>query len=157
MKGFGFGLTLGLLACSGAPTHPPAPAAANEPALRAQPWERDAFTRTSEVVIDGTLTGYVVEYQAPPTGAVVDRSLPTGTWLIQDLRFENVGFVTPRGEVRRFARDGSSETLGVWRLEEGLRRFYGATNRAVLKELEPAPPTKPAAASKEAGGEGKPE
>ncbi len=160
MKGSGLALTLGLLACSGAPAKPPVAAAKAEPPLNAQPWERDPFTRTSEVLIDGALVGYVVDYQPLPAGSLIERRLPTGTWLIQDLRFENVGFVSPRGDVRRYVKDGSTESLGVWRFEEGLRRFYDTPNRVVLRELAPAPPPKPelkdaGEAKPEAGKDGK--
>ena len=137
MKGFGFALLLGLLACSSEPEKEPAPAKV-EPPLRAQPWERDPYTRTSEVLIDGALVGYLVEYQAIPAGASADRAFPTGTYRIQDLRFEDVGYVTKNGDVRRFVKGGASESLGNWRLEEGLRRFYGSSSRTVLRELQPA-------------------
>ncbi|HET6162576.1 MAG TPA: hypothetical protein VFG37_02840 [Planctomycetota bacterium] len=150
MKGFGYALLLGLLACSSGPKKEPAPAKV-EPPLRAQPWERDPYTRTSEVLIDGALVGYLVEYQAIPAGASADRAFPTGTYRIQDLRFEDVGYVTKNGDVRRFVKGGASESLGNWRLEEGLRRFYGSSSRTVLRELVPAPPPKPAAADKDAG------
>ena len=156
MKGFGYALLLGLLACSSEPEKEPAPAKV-EPPLRAQPWERDPYTRTSEVLIDGALVGYVVEYQAIPAGASADRSFPTGTWRIQDLRFEDVGYVTKNGDVRRYVKGGTSESLGNWRLEEGLRRFYGSSSRTVLRELQPAPPPKPLAAEKDAGEAEKPE
>jgi hypothetical protein len=155
MKGFGLALTVGLLACSSSPEKTPAAPAAPETKVRAQPWERDPFTRTSEVLIDGALVGYLVEYQKPPAGAAADRALPTGSYRIQDLRFEDVGFVSPRGEVRRYTKGGSSESLGFWRIDEGLRRFYGSSSRAVLRELEPAPPPKPVVEEK--GGEAKPE
>jgi len=151
MKGFGFAVLLGLLGCSSEPENEPAPAAKVEPPLRAQPWERDPYTRTSEVLIDGALVGYLVEYQPIPAGASADRAFPTGTSRIQDLRFEDVGYVTPRGDVRRYVQGGSSESLGVWRLEEGLRRFYGSSSRTVLRELQPAPPPKPVAPGKDAG------
>ena len=155
MKGFGFALLLGLLACSSEPKNEPAPAKV-EPPLRSQPWERDPYTRTSEVLIDGALVGYVVEYQAIPAGASADRAFPTGTFRIQDLHFEDVGYVTKNGDVRRFVKGGASESLGNWRLEEGLRRFYGSSSRTVLRELVPAPP-KPLAAAKDAGEAEKPE
>ena len=154
MKGFGLALTVGLLACSSSPKRPPAAPAAPETKIRAQPWERDPFTRTSEILVDGALVGYLVEYQAPPAGAAADRALPTGSYRIQDLRFEDVGFVSPRGEVRRYTKSGPSESLGFWPLEEGLRRFYGTSSRTVLRELEPAPPPKPVVEEK--GGEAKP-
>ena len=157
MKGFGFALTLGLLGCSSEPENEPAPAAKAEPPLRAQPWERDPYTRTSEVRIDDALVGYVVEYQPIPAGALVDRTFPTGTYRIQDMKFYDVGYVTPRGDVRRFVAGGASESLGVWRLEEGLRRFYGSSSRTVLRELQPAPPPKPAAPANDAGDAEKPE
>jgi hypothetical protein len=150
MKGFGFAVLLGLLGCSSEPEKKPAPAKV-EPPLRAQPWERDPYTRTSEVLIDGALVGYLVEYQPIPAGASADRAFPTGTSRIQDLRFEDVGYITPRGDVRRFVKSGGSESLGVWRVEEGLRRFYGSSSRTVLRELQPAPPPKPLAAEKDAG------
>jgi hypothetical protein len=146
-------LAAGLAACAGSEAKAPDTAVKNDGSdahaahVAAQPWERDPFTRTSEILTDGAVVGYLVEYQAIPVGVLVERALPTGSYRIQGVHFEELGFVTPRGDVRRYVA-GGSESLGVWRLDEGLRRFFGKSSRVQLKELAPLAPAKAAAPAK---------
>jgi hypothetical protein len=138
-----------LSACAAAPESaaPPAPRAA------AQPWGRDPFTRTSQIEIDGNRVGYLVEYLPIPPAVTVERSLPLGSYRIQAADFEDVGFITPRGEVRRFI-EGGSTSLGTWSLEEGLLTFFAGERRVRLAPLEPTPPKPRAAAPEKAAGGG---
>lgn len=157
MKGIHLTLVLGLAACASSGEGAPETASKEPAHLRAQPWERDAFTSTSEIVIDRKVVGYLVEYEPIPAGAQAERALPTGSYRIEGLKFELIGFISPSGDVRRLKADGS-ETLGNFRLEEGLKRFFASTTRVELRPLQPAPPPKPPA-QKEGGekGDGKKE
>ncbi len=116
--------------------------------VAAQPWEREPFTRTSQIEIDGDRVGYLVEYEPTPSGTSVERALPVGSYRIQARDFEDVGFISPRGEVRRYA-GGGSVSLGYWSLEEGLIVFFGGGRRARLMLLETARP--PPASAPDAG------
>jgi hypothetical protein len=143
MKGIHLTLVLGLAACASSGERAPEAGSNHAAHLNAQPWERDACTRTSEIVIDGAVVGYLVEYRPIPAGMQVERALPTGSYKIEGKRFDLIGVVSPNGEVRRISA-GASESLGNFRLEEGLKRFFGSSSRVELRELHPAPPPKPA-------------
>jgi hypothetical protein len=156
MRVAGLALLVACAACGSSRTHD------SPPPLRAaaQPWERDPYTQTSTVEIDGKPVGYVVEYQPIPAGVDVQRALPTGSYRIQGLGFEDLGFVTLHGDVCRYV-DGGSESIGQWPLDQGLIRFFGNTgHRARLVALEPTPPKSAAPpvaekAEKKEGGEEK--
>ena len=137
---------LAVAACSGPGGTEPGTTA--HPSDVAQPWGREPYTRTSEIEIDGKLVGYLVEYQPIPAAVDVERRFPTGSYRIQGLDFDDVGFITPRGAVYRHVQGGST-SLGSWPLEEGLRAFYGGGARIRLVPLAPAPPRKPAAPAAE--------
>ena len=141
MKGIHLTLVLGLAACASSDERAPDAGGNDAAHLNAQPWERDPFTRTSEIVVNGALAGYLVEYQAIPAGMQAQRALPTGSYRIEGRKFEPIGFISPRGDVRRFTKDGS-ESLGNWRLEEGLKLFFKTNSRVQLRELRPTPPPK---------------
>lgn len=129
-----------IMGCAGTASETAAAKSTATSKVAAQPWERDPYTRTSEILIDGAVVGYLVEYQEIPVGVQLERALPAGSYRIQGPRFDDIGFVTPRGDVRRFTPTGS-DSLGIWPLEEGLRRFFGKSARAQLRPLPlPAPP-----------------
>ncbi len=127
--------------------------AANDAGPRgaAQPWEVDPYSRTEQIFVDGTPVGYLVSYDAIPDGLVLERAMPTGSARIQDLQFEDVGFVSPRGLFFRHSAKGA-QALGYHPLEEGLLQFFGGGRRVKLAALEPsARPT--VAPSEEAGSD----
>jgi len=135
------------------PASPDSASRPGAPAQAAQPWGRDPFTRTSQIEIDGNLAGYLVSYEPIPAGVEAARALPTGSYRIQARDFEDVGFISPRGEVRRHAASGSV-SLGTWDLESGLLLFFGGGQRVRLAAIEPAPARRPVAATApEAGAE----
>ncbi len=105
----------------------------------AQPWEVVPYARTSEILVDGAPVGYLIEYQPIPTGITATRALPTGSYRIQGRDFEDVGFVSPRGEFHRHLKGGGSESLGNWNLETGLLRFFDGVRQVKLVPLEPTP------------------
>lgn len=144
MRSAGLALLAVFAACAASPGDDLSPAAR----AAAQPWERDAFTRTFEIEIDGRVVGHLVEYQPIPAGVGIERALPTGSYRIQRLDFEDDGFISPRGGFWRLTAAGS-ESLGWWPLQEGLRVYFGGGQRVRLNALEPVTP-KPAAAEPEA-------
>ena len=116
------------------------------PADASQPWGRDPFTLTHTILVDGGQTGYLVEYQPTPVAVDVQRSLPTGSYRILDLHFEDVGFISPRGETWRHGAHGPL-SLGNWSLKEGLARFFDRPDGHVkLIALAPTPQSAPATA-----------
>jgi hypothetical protein len=115
---------------------------------------REPFTRTSEIEIDGERVGYLVEYLPIPAAVDAERALPTGSYRIQAADFEDVGFMSPRGELYRF-RGTESVALGHWSRDTGLLTFFGGGRRIVLRPLEPSPRRPaPEAAEPAAGDEG---
>jgi hypothetical protein len=81
------------------------------------------------------------------------RALPTGSYRIQGLDFEDVGFISPRGQVFRYVA-GGSVSLGTWSLEEGLRVFFHGGGRVRWIELQPTAPRPPKAPTAPKEGEG---
>lgn len=154
MKGIHLTLVLALAACAGTDEKAPGSDESHvrhDGHVKSQPGERDLFTRTSEIVIDKAVVGYLVEYQPLPAGSRIERDLPTGSYLIEGRKFDLIGVISPSGDVRRISKSGS-ESIGVWNLEEGLKRFFGSSTRVELRELRTSPPPKPPAPKE---GEGK--
>ncbi len=123
------------------------------PRAAAQPWEVDPYSRTEEIFVDGTAVGYLVSYDAIPDGTVLQRAMPTGSYRIQDRRFEDVGFISPRGLVFRHSADGA-QALGFHPLEEGLLNFFGGRRQVKLVALRSMPAKVVAPAADEAGADG---
>jgi len=102
----------------------------------------EAYTTTRTVLVGGEERGYLVSYDPVPLHAQgeVQRSLPEGTHRILDPEFHDVGFITPRFEVRRYDEHGGSVALGACHsLEEGLGMFFGGA--ASLAPLAAGTPT----------------
>lgn len=77
---------------------------------------------------NGVHVGYLVSYGAIPIHAQgeVARRLPTGSHRIQGVDFEELGYVTPDGEVCRYTTPGESESVGFRdNLNDGLAIFFG--------------------------------
>ncbi len=102
---------------------------------------REPFTRYFEIEVDGEVRGYLLSYPAPPSHFEGTRSLPDGSHRIQNLGFEDIGFISPLGEVRRHTRDGVSEAVGRHELVEGLAAFYDSSSVTLrpLKRSRPEP------------------
>ena len=149
MRVAGLALLVALAAACSGPERGAVPAGS---AAASQPWERDPYTQTSTIEIDGNPVGYLVEYQPIPAGVDVQRVLPAGSYRIQAKDFEDIGFITKRGELRRYAPGGST-SLGTWSLEDGLLQFFHGERRVKLAVLEPRPPKAPAPATPPAEGE----
>ena len=96
---------------------------------------RDPYTRTLSVLVSDAVIGYVVRYDEVPLHSDVERALPAGTYRILNLDLEEVGIVTPGGDFRRHTLPGYSESIGHFRLEEGLKRFFGTSGRVSFRPL----------------------
>jgi hypothetical protein len=106
-----------------------------QPSMEAQPGpatQREAYTAYEQLEINGELVGFLLFYQEIPGHAQVERTLPTGSIRIQDVSFEDVGFISPRREWFRHTIPGSSSNLGIHNLQAGLRMFF-ATDSAVQR------------------------
>ncbi|MSR47621.1 MAG: hypothetical protein EXS13_11260 [Planctomycetes bacterium] len=114
-------------------------------AMAAQPWEIDPYTTTEQIIVDGTLAGYLVTYDAIPGGMVIEREMPAGGRRILDLRFHDIGFVSPRGLFFRHVKGGVEE-LTYKDLRDGLGQFFGGSSRTRLTAFT-VTPSKPAAAA----------
>ncbi len=131
-------VTLLLAACAASP-------AAREPI-------REAFTQAFALERSGVPVGYLIRYEPLPTHADLDRSLPTGTIRILDPGFVDVGYITPRGDVRRFEAYGESVSLGHHELEEGLFVFFGEKGPVRMRSISLRPGT--TVAAEKSSGEG---
>ena len=114
--------------------------------LAVQPWEIDPYTHTEQIIVDGNAVGYLVTYDALPAGMEIERIFPAGGRRILAARFEDVGYVTPRGLFGRHGARGAVEELGYHELNSGLIQFFGGAAQAKLvafggdapKKLAPA-------------------
>jgi hypothetical protein len=101
-------------------------------ALAVQPWEIDPYTHTDQIIVDGAVVGYLVTYDALPDGSGIERVFPAGGRRILDTRFEDIGYVSPRGLFGRLGRKGAVDELGHHELNAGLARFFGGAMQATL-------------------------
>jgi hypothetical protein len=85
---------------------------------------RDSWTTYFQVKDGAKVVGYVMRYDAPPVGAVVEKRAPTGTLLVENAEFARIGFVTHAGKAFRF-RGADTEELGVATIEEHLPAYFG--------------------------------
>src|SRR5262249_17260884 len=140
-------------ACPTSPSEQSGPSGAGPLAAATNPHERDPYTRTWEIEIDGKRVGYLVEYQPLPPGSGIERALPEGSYRIQGPRFGDLGYSTPAGGVGRYRNGASSVSLGKWQRDDGLLQFFGGARRVNLKPLTlPAPAPTPATPPKTEGG-----
>jgi hypothetical protein len=88
-----------------------------------------AYTRMLEVrvVDDITIVAYLVEFEDLPIGVIDERPFPIGTALVQDVKLNTVGFLTPGGEAFRFDDDGASHSLGHGSRHELVARVLGTS------------------------------
>jgi len=119
-----------LTACA---SHEPA-AATPDKAARA-PATRDAahdlsYTATSEIMP-------VVDVQPVPGGIVDDRPWEPGTALIEDSKFEFIGFISPHGTTYRFDADGQPRTVGFGSRSSGIAAFFRRNGEPQLVSLHP--------------------
>ena len=126
-----------LTACA---SHEPA-AATPDKAARA-PATRDAahdlsYTATSEIRFGGELVGYLVDVQPVPGGIVDDRPWEPGTALIEDSKFEFIGFISPHGTTYRFDADGQPRTVGFGSRSSGIAAFFRRNGEPQLVSLHP--------------------
>jgi hypothetical protein len=127
MKQLWFLLVIGACACAGQPTVEQSQAPATG--------LREPFTEYFEVSVDGVTQGYLLRYNPIPLHSDVTRSLPTGTHRVFDARFEEVGFVSPRGEWRRHGDGGISDAVGSFDLRQGVQEFFGLLGRVRIVSL----------------------
>jgi hypothetical protein len=113
-----------LAACSSTADDAATAPAAERGAPTQQAARELSFTATSEIRFDGELVGYLVEVQPVPEGTVDSRPWEPGTALIQDKRFQFIGFISPRGTTYRFDEDETAQAVGFGSRSAGIAAFF---------------------------------
>lgn len=95
-------------------------------------------THTFEVRAEGdeSASGYLLEFYENKA-AKDERKFKTGTVLIQDLDFANVGFITPLGNAFRFDRSGKSHPLNSKGRHAQVAELLGLTGKLVIRSALP--------------------
>jgi hypothetical protein len=107
-----------------------APGGGDAPAPEALP-RRDAitrslqFTETWEIRFGDELAGYLVEVLPVPEGLHDDRPFKPGTALVEDLDFQLLGFLSPRGTTYRFDDAGEAKAVGFGSRNMSIAAFFG--------------------------------
>jgi len=139
---------------TGAKAKQAAPAKREAPTLQAA---RDLqFTETSEIQFSGEVVGYLVDVLPVPEGIVDDRPWEPGTALIQDTKFQFMGFVSPRGTTYHFDPDGNPRVVGWGSRIDGIAAFFkrnGKPQFVALGFAAPPPPGSTPAPAKDASEE----
>jgi len=118
--------------------------------------EPDPFCRTYRIFVNGAQRGYLLRYEEMPGHMTTERKFATGTAFIQNMDFEELGFITPNGSVYRVGSGATpgtahSEKVTQGELLKSLALFYdpeGAvkvTLEPITGTAAPAPVAKPAA------------
>jgi hypothetical protein len=93
-----------------------------------------AYSTTQAIIVDGERKGFLCTYEELPDTAGVKRDAPAGTAFIQDLDFNNLGFISPKGELWRFGPGNRPEKVHQAEIIENLAVFYGVSERQVSLE-----------------------
>ena len=72
--------------------------------------EPDPFCRTYRIFVNGAQRGYLLRYEDMPGHVTTERRFATGTAFIENMDFEEVGFITPNGSVYRIGAGASPGT-----------------------------------------------
>jgi len=124
-------LVIGLAGCAAQDK-----AACPAPAPDAPASDASAYTTTRAIHVDGQLKGFLCTYEAIPITAGISPKAPAGSTFIKDLEFNNLGFITPKGELWRFGPGNIPEKVHQAGLIENLAVFFGTPERSVsLKDL----------------------
>ena len=113
----------GMVGCGSSSSSTIQQQASDEPAFS----EREPFTTHYRIAAEGEIVGYLVAYDSIPFHAqgTISRSLPSGSSRILGMDWQDTGYITPTGEVRRHVYQGASAAIGVrTRVEDGLSLFF---------------------------------
>ncbi len=103
-----------------------APAAASDALPRRDAVTRSLqFTETWEIRFGDELVGYLVEVLPAPEGLHDDRPFKPGTALVEDLDFQLLGFLSPRGTTYRFDDSGEARPVGIGSRNMSIAAFFG--------------------------------
>ncbi|MFH0944849.1 MAG: hypothetical protein V2A76_06595 [Planctomycetota bacterium] len=119
-----------LTACSSfqygdpSPVTTPEPAAIDGVVIPDSPPLREPFTTYLKVTRDGVTVGYMVRFDPLPEGSDIDADGREGTLLVENSRFERIGFITRLG--KGYLHEGAdSKEVGQGTLEKLLPAFFG--------------------------------
>ena len=119
-----------LTACSAyhygdpSPVMTPEPAAIDGVVIPDSPPLREPFTTYLKVTRDGVTVGYVVRFDPIPEGVQIDGESREGTMLVENSKFERIGFITRFGKGYMYEGADSRE-VGQGTLEYLLPAFFG--------------------------------
>jgi hypothetical protein len=82
------------------------------------------FTETWEIRFGDELVGYLVEVQPAPEGLADERPFKPGTALVEDLDFQLLGFLSPRGTTYRFDDAGEAQAVGWGSRNMSIAAFF---------------------------------
>jgi len=71
--------------------------------------KESSYTTTQAVYLEGVLAGYLLTFDEVPITSGELQHTPPGTVLIKDLDFNNVGFISPKGQLYRFGEGNRPE------------------------------------------------
>jgi len=83
------------------------------------------YSETSAIAIDGDPVGYLLTFKEVPVGSGEHHSCPPGTHYIKGPDFKNLGFITPKGQVFRYAKDNKPVEICRFTLHKNLAVFFG--------------------------------
>jgi hypothetical protein len=114
--------------------------------------ELDPFCHTYRILVNGVQRGFLLRYEEMPGYVTTERRYATGTAFIQNMDFEEIGFITPNGTVYRVGSGASpgtaySERVMQGELLKGLSHFYDPEGAAqvTLESITQPPAAKSAA------------
>lgn len=100
-------LILAALLCAllaGCASDEPADTCGCKPPLPPLAEQASSYTTTKAVHAEGSVIGYLLIYDEVPVTSDEPRYTPPGTIFIKDLNFNNVGFISPKGQLYRFGK-----------------------------------------------------
>jgi hypothetical protein len=112
-----------LAACSSTPSEPAAPAPP-PPEPTATAAHDLPSTETYEIRFGDELVGYLVDVKPLPDGQTDTRPFKPGTSLIQDKRFEFLGFISPMGITYKFDAQGEAHKVGFGSRNQSIAAFF---------------------------------
>jgi len=89
------------------------------------------FRTTQTIYITGEHRGYLTTYDQPPINFDTENRLPAGTAFIQDVNFDNLGFITPTGHLWRLEDGKRTQLVGQSTLIKNLALFFEASQAEV--------------------------
>jgi hypothetical protein len=112
------------------------PAQAESPEPPAAALHETPYTTVQSIHVGEQLKGYLLSYESIPSHASMNRTIPAGTVFIKDLDFNNLGFITPKGELWRYGEGNIPERIHQSHLNDNLAVFFEVPEKEItLKDI----------------------